>query len=202
MTNWKFEIRRQLRLAKRRGSNPYSAILRMLVDKFHYKNFVGSQLVAMSLIVSSLALPTHAFEYGSRRPQFVDGSVFVPVTTETTYLLPVVKPIGVSQGFGRFHPAVDIRAPRGSEIVAISDGVVVESSYVASGYGRYVRIAHEGNILSLSAHMDSSLVKAGDKVSKGQVVGTVGMTGWTTGPHLHFEVSQDGVYVDPMSVVR
>ena len=196
------DIKKELKKFDRQGSNPVSAFLRLFLEKQQARNFFGSQLIAMSLVFSVVALPIHAFDYANSKPQYVDGTIFSPVTTETTYISPVVRPIGISQGYGRFHPGVDIRAPRGSEVVAISDGIVINASYTVSGYGKHVRILHDGNVISLYAHMDSLMVKAGDKVTKGQQVGTIGMTGWTTGPHLHFEVTQEVKYVDPMSVIR
>lgn len=196
------EIHRQLRKSFTEGSHPLSAILRLLFERKQAKNFVGSQIIALTVVYGAVAVPIHAFDYANTRPQFVDGSVFVPVTTETTYMMPVVRPLGISQGYGRFHPAIDVRAPRGSEVVAMSDGVVIEAKYTAAGYGKHIRILHDGNTITLSAHLDTMSVVAGDKVTKGQQIGTIGMTGWTTGPHLHFEVTQDTKYVDPMSVIR
>lgn len=147
-------------------------------------------------------MPIHAFDYTNAQHQYVDGAVYTPVTTETTFQYPVTRPIGISTVFSKFHPGIDIRAPRGSGIVAIADGIVIEATYTPSGYGKHIRILHDDDVVTLSAHMDTMLVKAGDKVTKGQQIGTIGMTGWTTGPHLHFEVAQDGKYLDPLTVIR
>jgi murein DD-endopeptidase MepM/ murein hydrolase activator NlpD len=183
-------------------SHPLSAVLRKLVENSSARKFLGAQLIALTVVSSVFALPIHAFDYATSRPQFVDGAVFTPVTTETTYMMPVVRPLGISQGFGRFHPGVDVRAPRGSEVVAMADGVVIEANFSTSGYGKHVRILHDGEVISLSAHLDTLLVKAGDKINKGTQIGTIGMTGWTTGPHLHFEVSQGVKFIDPMTILR
>jgi murein DD-endopeptidase MepM/ murein hydrolase activator NlpD len=196
------ELTKQLKVAFRQGSNPVSAILRLFLEKRQARNLFGSQLIALTVVYGVVAVPIHAFDYTNTRPQYVNGSVFVPVTTETTYQIPVLRSIGISQGYGRFHPALDIRAPRGSEVVAMSDGIVIDATHTSTGYGKYIRILHDGNTISLYAHLDSMSVKSGDSVTKGQQIGTIGMTGWTTGPHLHFEITQDGRYVDPMSVVR
>ncbi|MEI6690710.1 MAG: M23 family metallopeptidase [bacterium] len=192
---------KQIAAAPKR-SNPVSAVLRILFEKKSSRKFLGSQLIALTMVSSIVALPTHAFDYEVSHPQFVDGSSLIPVTTETTYVNPAIRELGISQKYGKFHPGIDIRAPRGSDIIAIADGVVIEATYVANGYGKHVRILHEGNVITLSAHMDQMTVKAGEKVTKGQKIGIIGMTGWTTGPHLHFEVSQDGKYLDPLQVVQ
>lgn len=97
---------------------------------------------------------------------------------------------GVSTYFTGFHPGIDIRADVGSPVLAMHDGTVVENEYQAGGYGRYVVVTHtigDKTVRSLYAHMKSSSVHVGDDVKMGDKVGTVGMTGHTTGPHVHFE---------------
>ena len=82
--------------------------------------------------------------------------------------------------------------------MAANDGTVITSTYNAS-YGNYVVIDHGGNTVTLYAHMSSRSVQKGATVSKGQQIGLVGSTGYSTGAHLHFEVIKNGNYTDPMS---
>ncbi len=96
-----------------------------------------------------------------------------------------------------FHHGLDLSAPRGTRILAVSSGEVVVSEYSA-GYGRMVEIDHGYGITSRYAHCSSLFVREGDWVETGQVISTVGSTGQTTGPHLHFELLIDGQVVDPM----
>ncbi|MGE4354382.1 MAG: murein hydrolase activator EnvC [Oscillospiraceae bacterium] len=113
----------------------------------------------------------------------------------------------VTSGFGwrihpifgdeRFHSGVDITANSGEPIYAADDGTVQTAVYSAS-YGNYVVINHGNGYTTLYAHMSSMAVSAGQSVSKGQVIGYVGSTGWATGPHLHYEVAYNGSRVDPM----
>ncbi|MHB8710247.1 MAG: LysM peptidoglycan-binding domain-containing M23 family metallopeptidase [Minisyncoccota bacterium] len=87
--------------------------------------------------------------------------------------------------------AVDIGMPRGTPIHAAADGTVIvarNNSGWNGGYGNYVVITHENGSQTLYAHMRNTIVSMGQSVSNGQVIGYVGMTGHTTGPHLHFEV--------------
>lgn len=98
----------------------------------------------------------------------------------------------------KLHTGVDIGAPKGAKIVAANDGTVITSTYNAS-YGNYVVIDHGGNTVTLYAHMSSRSVQKGATVSKGQQIGLVGSTGYSTGAHLHFEVIKNGSYTDPMS---
>jgi murein DD-endopeptidase MepM/ murein hydrolase activator NlpD len=101
--------------------------------------------------------------------------------------------------FARMHSGIDFGAAWGSPIVAAADGQVVAAGW-AGGYGRQVRIAHDGGIVSSYSHMSSLATAPGQPVRQGQVIGYVGSTGLSTGPHLHFEVKVNGRAVDPMSV--
>ena len=83
----------------------------------------------------------------------------------------------------------------------MADGTIVEVEKMLVGYGHFVRIAHDGTISTLYAHLDQVSVKPGQKVVKGETIGTVGLTGWSTGAHLHFEVYQGERSVNPLSYV-
>ena len=98
----------------------------------------------------------------------------------------------------KFHAGEDIGAPSGTPILASDSGTVVLSTY-GSGYGNYVTISHGGGRVTLYAHMSSRAVEAGAAVTQGQVIGYVGSTGMSTGPHLHFEVRVNGATTDPKS---
>ncbi|KKU27001.1 MAG: peptidase M23, partial [Microgenomates group bacterium GW2011_GWC1_46_16] len=80
-------------------------------------------------------------------------------------------------------------------------GTVVEVAKTRVGYGNFVRVAHAGTASSLYAHLDEVKVAAGQKVTKGEALGTVGMTGWTTGPHLHFELQMGNRTVNPAGFI-
>jgi len=101
--------------------------------------------------------------------------------------------------FTRFHAGVDIGASWGSPIVAAGDGQVVGAGW-AGGYGREVQIAHGGGLVSLYGHMSEIVASPGSFVRRGQLIGYVGSSGLSTGPHLHFEVRQSGQPVNPLSV--
>lgn len=101
-------------------------------------------------------------------------------------------------GTTKYHSGVDIAANAGSNICAAASGTVAIAEYSAS-YGNYVVIYHANGMSTLYAHMSSMAVSAGQSVSQGQLIGYVGSTGWSTGPHLHFEVRVNGSCVDPLS---
>jgi murein DD-endopeptidase MepM/ murein hydrolase activator NlpD len=102
-------------------------------------------------------------------------------------------------GFFRRHAGMDFRASYGTPIVAVTDGVV-SSAGRAGGCGNAVRINHDGGIATRYCHMSRMAVSAGQGVRRGQVIGYVGSTGLSTGPHLHYEMYRNGRAVDPGSV--
>ena len=101
--------------------------------------------------------------------------------------------------FMRFHGGVDFGASWGSPIVAAADGQVTGAGW-AGGYGRQVRIAHDGGTVTSYSHMSSIVAEPGSYVRAGQLIGYVGSSGLSTGPHLHYEVLQGGARVNPLSV--
>ncbi len=97
----------------------------------------------------------------------------------------------------KMHTGIDIGAAHGASIVASNNGTVTLAAYL-SGYGYTVILDHGGGISTLYAHCSSLLVKTGQSVTKGQTIARIGSTGLSTGPHLHFEVRENGVPVDPL----
>ena len=99
----------------------------------------------------------------------------------------------------KMHTGVDIAGAgcNGKNVVAAADGKVIHSGWI-SGYGNTVMVDHGGGIVTLYAHSQKLLVKVGQQVKKGEKLMLVGMTGYATGPHLHFEVRVNGKYVNPL----
>lgn len=101
----------------------------------------------------------------------------------------------------RFHYGVDLAAPSGTPIIASRSGKVVTAKY-SSTAGYYVTIDHGDGFQTIYMHMTHYIVKNGDTVSAGQVIGYVGSTGTSTGPHLHFGVKYNGSYVNPANYIK
>lgn len=101
--------------------------------------------------------------------------------------------------FTRFHAGVDIGAGWGSPIVAAGDGKVIAAGW-GGGFGREVEIAHGGGMTSIYGHMSEIVAQPGTFVRAGQLIGYVGSSGLSTGPHLHFEVRKAGTPVNPLAV--
>jgi murein DD-endopeptidase MepM/ murein hydrolase activator NlpD len=102
-------------------------------------------------------------------------------------------------GYGKMHKGVDFAAPTGTPIYAAGDGTVEKAGRFSS-YGNYVRIRHNNDIKTAYAHMSRIAAKAGARVRQGDVIGYVGTTGRSTGPHLHYEVMRNNKQVNPRSI--
>ena len=102
-------------------------------------------------------------------------------------------------GFSRMHQGMDFGAPMGAPIVAATDGVVAFAGR-HGGHGNYVRLSHVGGISTGYAHMSRIVARPGERVRQGQLIGYVGSTGLSTGPHLHYEVFRNGQAINPSSM--
>ncbi|HCM38327.1 MAG: Peptidase M23 [Candidatus Gottesmanbacteria bacterium GW2011_GWB1_43_11] len=120
--------------------------------------------------------------------------------TKTTFEIPLVN-FRISQFYSFWHPALDMVAEKGTPIYAIEDGIVTEAAAFFFGYGKHVVIAHPHGIKSLYAHMSEIDTEVGRRVTRGQLIGKVGATGWATGNHLHFEISQNDALLNPLDVL-
>jgi murein DD-endopeptidase MepM/ murein hydrolase activator NlpD len=117
----------------------------------------------------------------------------------------------ISSGFGmRDHPitgqsclhsGIDIAASGGSDVLAARDGQVIEKGFEADGLGNYLLLSHQGGYTTLYGHLASITVTLNQKVNSGTLIGTVGSTGLSTGPHLHFEVRSGGQLRDPIPLL-
>jgi len=129
--------------------------------------------------------------------------------------MPSIQPIHkndlkrMASGFGyrtdpftkkrRFHQGMDFTAPTGTPIYASGDGIVGRADNRSPGYGKHIRIDHGFGYVSLYAHLSSYNVKRRQKVKRGDIIGYVGSTGRSVGPHLHYEIFKDGRRVNPLN---
>lgn len=141
---------------------------------------------------------------------FVPGEKFSPA--ERAYFLnpgmsmPLEKSVLTSSygkrqspitGRWQFHKGIDLAAPEGAPVFACKSGTVKFIKQEDRIYGNHIIISHPGGMESLYAHLSELLVSEGETVSTGQKIGKVGTTGLSTGPHLHFEIKQNGSYLNP-----
>ncbi|MBF2028069.1 MAG: peptidoglycan DD-metalloendopeptidase family protein [Oscillatoriales cyanobacterium C42_A2020_001] len=129
-------------------------------------------------------------------PPLGSGSEFLPGAPSSFegYIWPTkgVLTSGYGWRWGRMHKGIDIAGPVGTPIVAAADGVVSYAGWNSGGYGYLVEIQHPDGSLTLYAHNNRILVQVGQEVAQGQQISEMGSTGYSTGPHLHFEVHPSG----------
>jgi len=107
----------------------------------------------------------------------------------------------ISQGYSSGHRAIDISTGHGAVVLAADAGTVVYARWESSGYGYLVIIDHRNGFVSYYAHLYGFYTDAGQDVARGEQIGELGSTGRSTGPHLHFEIRQDGVQRDPLDLL-
>jgi murein DD-endopeptidase MepM/ murein hydrolase activator NlpD len=107
----------------------------------------------------------------------------------------------ITQGYRVGHSAIDIAAFQGTPVTAADRGVVIRAGWSSVGYGQFVVIDHNIDYITLYAHLSEIYVEEGQIVGKGQLLGRVGSTGNSTGPHLHFEIRDFGARVDPLTLL-
>jgi murein DD-endopeptidase MepM/ murein hydrolase activator NlpD len=129
--------------------------------------------------------------------------------------IPAIQPVSnkdltrIASGFGwrvhpiykvrKFHDGFDFTAPKGTDIYATGDGKIIEIDYSRRGYGNKIVIDHGYGYKTLYAHLNEFKVKKGQMVKRGEIIGTVGNTGLSTGPHLHYEVIYKGTKINPVN---
>ena len=121
--------------------------------------------------------------------------------------LPSVWPVRgwVTSGFGErrrthIHKGIDIAAPTGTSIYAPGTGIVTYVGY-KMGFGKVVKVSHGFGLETIYGHCSRIFVKEGDQIGRGKTIATVGNTGYSTGPHLHYEIRVDGLSVNPLRYI-
>lgn len=179
---------------------------------------VASAVLAMAAapVVTPVAGPLSEARALLNRPRPVAPPVVAvaepagPVMRELRFEAPL-KSHGVNSAYGlrrlageaqvRAHKGVDMAAPVGTGVFASAEGRVVRTGYEPSGYGYFVELAHPNGMTTLYAHLSRIDVARGTMVAGGERIGLVGSTGYSTGPHLHFEVRRGGLPINPARVV-
>jgi len=134
--------------------------------------------------------------------------ILLPAAVSAEFLCPIADCDQISSGFksdneqsGQKHNGVDLVAPTGTAVVAPAQGLVVETGE-RNLAGKYVKLDHGDKIETLYLHLSKIHVIAGDRVERGEKLGLTGTSGLTTGPHLHFEVREQGEPVGPLESIN
>lgn len=155
---------------------------------------------AALIVVGALCAPLTVLQWSYAEQSQTGGLPFTVHPLEGKVTARFGKAIDPFTKGKRFHRGLDIKAALGTPIVAPGPGRVIETSIKPKTYGYLLVIDHGQGVVTRYGHLEGFEVKTGDRVKAGTVVGRVGSTGKSTGPHLHFEVLKDGKYIDPESV--
>ena len=152
--------------------------------------------------------------FETRVEQLDEALARLETVKKTAMRMPIHNPApgyAISSSFGvrrdpllgrpAMHAGMDFRVPYGAPIRASGSGKVVKAGW-HGGYGRLVEVEHEGGLTTRYAHMSKISVKVGDEVQRGTIVGKVGSSGRSTGPHLHYEIRRKGTAIDPLKFIK
>lgn len=179
-------------------------LLRHVFEHKAVKKILGTNiafmLVASSFIPQGTIMPTDVL--GSTTEAEVTAVVGTQTPIHTTISIQnPVEEVKITQGYKFFHPALDLDGETGDSIKSIKAGKVDHVEYSTVGYGKHVIVDHGDNLKSLYAHLSKVNVKTGDTVTTDTVLGEMGATGRSFGDHLHLEVRDHGVPINPLSVL-
>ncbi|HLD92532.1 MAG TPA: M23 family metallopeptidase [Patescibacteria group bacterium] len=172
---------------------------RHLFEHKKVRALLGTNLAIM-LAVSSF-MPNYTLGNNSEVDSIamVDGTE-TPIKTEISIQYPVSK-LKINQGFKFYHPGIDLDGETGDTIKPIKKGKITSVDYSKFAYGNSVIVDHGANITSLYAHLSKIDVKEGQEVTTDTKLGEMGSTGRSTGSHLHLEVRDHGIPINPLSVL-
>ena len=183
------------------GRHFFSRWLRKIFERSHVQQILGLSLMMVVFSLSVLSPQALAFvetiQINSLAPE---EEMPVETTTEVTFRYPLTS-FEISQGFSWRHWGLDLTAPEGTPIYPVAKGRVIEVGQSAWGYGNYLLIDHQNGQRSLYAHLSKQESKIGDLVDKETTIGLIGHTGWATGNHLHLEIYENGLPLNPLEVL-
>lgn len=180
----------------------------------HQKKYSVMKKVSIAALITMMVICSAHWLTDEERPEITP-----PLEMEQALLAladppstsPLRGEVEVTSGFGmRVHPikkvkkqhkGVDFKAPMGTPVQATSDGVVVKAKF-SPGYGNHIVVQHDEHFQTLYAQLSRMDVKVGDEIRKEEIIGAVGSSGMSTGPHLHYEVIKDGEHQDPEEYLR
>ena len=201
---WLTKTKKVLGRAQLEG-NPVSGIFRRIFEHPKIKSIIGAHLAILTF-VSALVRSSSALAIAL--PPGTVGFPATPPAEDKVDLITraaVVRPLAtyeITQGFSFFHPAIDLAAWVGEPIHPIMGGVVTEAGWSWFGYGNTVVVNHGNGYTSRYAHLSKIWVMVGDSVTTETVLGLAGATGHATGPHLHLEITDHGMPVDPRTLLE
>lgn len=171
---------------------------------------IGVAVLAMAMAPADREPRIQTFALPELPPVTAVATPAGPLTRPMTFEEPV-RGFAINSRFGmrrlggepgaRMHKGVDIAAPQGTSVYSAAEGEIVRIGHQPEGYGNFIELRHPNGMTTMYAHLSRIDVASGDRVLAGERIGLVGSTGYSTGPHLHFEVRRRGAQVNPSRVV-
>ncbi len=183
-------------LRAKKGSK-ISRYFRHIFENQRVKKILGANIAIM--IIASSFVPVKA-DFNINPDQTVIAQEITPLNTERGIQYPT-KDVKITQGYKFYHPGIDLDGLTGDAIYPIMAGVIKDVSYSRFAYGNAVLINHGNGITSLYAHLSTIEVERGQKVDTNTKIGEMGATGRAFGDHLHLEVRDHGIPINPLSVL-
>ncbi len=172
-------------------------LVRHMSEHKNIRKFFAGNLAA--LVVTTTLIPTtQASDFSQANDPIIQATN--TLTTEKSVQDPL-EYLKINQGFSYFHPGIDFGAPIGESIKSIKPGKVVEAGYTRDGYGNTILVDHGNGLESRYAHLSKIEVVVGQDVNMNTEIGLVGITGHSTGPHLHLEIRQNGKALNPFTII-
>jgi len=168
--------------------------------KFDFKQLIGINLAGFAFFAAIIVPQSQSVMSNLELSLKTTRQVIAVENSASPFQWPL-KSFGISQDFSAFHPAMDLTDPCGTPIYPIANGTVQWIKYDAFGYGYHLLVSHDNNVGSLYAHMAKIIVNEGQHVNKFTQLGEIGLTGHTTGCHVHVEVYVDGQATNPLDVL-
>jgi hypothetical protein len=192
-----------LRVKNIRKGSRLSRMGRIVTQKFQASFLAGLLIISLSLGgLNNLPVLNNRPVQAAHTQAVLDQPVNITTHTETSTQLPLPKDsFSLSQKFHLFHPAIDLAAPIGTPVRSIAAGKILVANYNNFGLGNYLVVKHGADFYSIYAHLNEILVKKDQEVTKKTIIGTVGSTGFSTGPHLHLEVINENQKINPLTVL-
>lgn len=182
------------------GSNRLSRVIRQKIEGRPLSEIIGIPLISFAFFAAIVVPQTQAGFSAAEVYLDTQTTMVNAVVTASRFRWPLAT-FGISQFSSGWHTALDLTNPAGTPIYPVTDGKVILVASQFNGYGKHVIVAHDNAMTSTYAHLSKIKVSEGQVVTKDTELGTVGATGWATGNHLHLEIHQDGVALNPMEVL-
>lgn len=174
--------------------------LRKKLKKLDFRQWIGVYLAGFAFF-AGIVVPQSQQAIASLEVTLTAKRQVIAMDLQDSPFQWPLASFGISQDFSSYHPGMDLTDPIGTPIHPIAEGKVEWVKYLPYGYGYHVLVSHDDNVQSLYAHMSRIIVHEGELVTKHTELGEIGVTGHTTGSHLHVEVYLNGVANNPLEIL-